>query len=112
VDQQSGARLPFGATDTPFKMPKPYKRAEGFVELETGRTLFEKGYVTEGVEDHKFQVRTQEMGVAALEMDGFTPGKFLELALELENKGADKMLEVKAFTDLNWPESVNRQRSS
>lgn len=90
-----------------FKMPKPFKRSEGRVELETGRTPFENGYVTEGDENHKLQVRVMEMPVGAWEMDGFSPRKVLELALERENAGADKMLEVKAFTDPNWPENVN-----
>lgn len=90
-----------------FKMPKPFKRAEGYITLATGRTPFEKGYVTEGDEDHKFQIRVMEMPVGAWQMDGYTPRKLLELALERENKGTDKMLEVKAFTDLNWPANVN-----
>lgn len=90
-----------------FKMPKPFKSAEGYVTLQTGRTPFEKGYVTEGDEDNKFQIRTMELPVGAWQMDGYTPRKLLELALERENQGADKMLEVKAFTDLNWPESVD-----
>ena len=90
-----------------FEMPKPFWRSEDRVELETGRTLFENGYVTVGDEDHKFQIRVLEMGVAAWKMDGFTPRSVLELALNRENAGADKMLEVQAFTDPNWPETVN-----
>ena len=90
-----------------FKMPKPFKEAKGYVTLETGRTPFEKGYVTEGDDDHKFQIRVMELPVGAWQMDGYTRRKMLELALERENKGADKMLEVKDFTDLNWPANVN-----
>jgi hypothetical protein len=90
-----------------FKMPKPFTTSEGFVELKTGRTPFEKGYVTEGDEDNKFQVRTMEMPVGAWEMEGFNPRQLLELALDRENAGADKMLEVKTITDPNWPENVN-----
>ena len=95
-----------------FEMPKPFWRSENRVELETGRTLFENGYVTVGDEDHKFQIRVMEMFAASWRMDGFTPRRVLELALNRENAGADKMLEVHAFTDPTWPETVNRQRSS
>lgn len=90
-----------------FKMPKPFKRSEGFVELETGRTPFETGYVTEGDEDNKFQVRTMELPVDAWIMDEFNPRKVLELALKRENTRADKMLDSQGFTDPNWPENVN-----
>lgn len=70
-----------------FKMPKPFKRSEGFVELETGRTPFEKGYVTEGDDEHTFQLRTMELPTGAWGMDGFNPRGILELALNRENRG-------------------------
>jgi len=89
-----------------FEMPKPFKKTEEKVELQTGRTLYENGYVTEGNEDNKFQIRVMEMGVAAWRMDGFTPRGVLELALNRENAGLDHMLDVHEFTDPNWPENV------
>lgn len=90
-----------------FEMPKPFKRTEEKIEMKaTGRTLWENGYVTEGDEDNKFQIRVMEMLVAAWQMDGYTPRSVLELALSRENGGDDKTLEVHAFTDPNWPENV------
>ena len=74
---------------------------------ETGRTLYENGYVTEGDEDHKFQVRVMEQHVEAWRMDGFTPRSLLEYALRRENAGGDKMLEVHEFSDPNWPNTVS-----
>jgi hypothetical protein len=52
-----------------FQMPKPFKRSEGRVELDDGRAPFENGYVTEGDEDNKFQIRTMELPVGAWMMD-------------------------------------------
>ncbi len=91
-----------------FEMPKPFKRTEEKIEVkETGRTLWENGYVTEGDEDNKLQIRVLEMGVSALKMDGITPRGLLEFVLSRENAGADRMLEVHEFTAPNWPENVN-----
>ena len=49
----------------------------------------------------------KELVLKSIQPDGYTPRKLLELALERENKGADKMLEVKAFTDPKWPANVD-----
>jgi hypothetical protein len=89
-----------------FKMPKPFRRAEGRVDLKTGRTPFEFGYVTEGDEDNKFQVRVMELSVGAWMMDGFNPRGVLEFALSRESARADKTLYVQEFTDPNLPENV------
>jgi hypothetical protein len=91
-----------------FEMPKPFKRTEEPIHFEeTGRTLYENGYVTYGDEDHKFQVRVMEQAVANWRMDNVTPRSLLEYALGRENAGADKMLEVHEFMDPNWPDTVS-----
>jgi hypothetical protein len=89
-----------------FQMPKPFKRSADRLELVTGRTIFENGYVTEGNEDNKFQIRTMELPVDALKMDGFTPRMLLQLALNRENIIGDRTLSIREFTDPNWPENV------
>ena len=89
-----------------FKMPKPFTRTQGSLDSGTGRTLFESGYVTEGDEDHKFQVRVMELPVSAWKMDAIGPYEIVTLALNRENGGIDKMLDVKPLTDPNWPENV------
>jgi len=43
-----------------FEMPQPFRRNEEKLELHTGRTLYEKGWVTYGDEEHKFQIRVLE----------------------------------------------------
>lgn len=89
-----------------FKMPKPFRRAEGRVDLKTGRTPYEFGYVTEGDEDNKFQIRVLEMAVGSWVMDGFNPRGVLEFALSRDSAPSEKTLYIQEFKDPNLPENV------
>jgi len=90
-----------------FKLPKPFKESEGYVELETHRTPYEHGYVTDG-EEKKFQVRVMEMPVGAWMMDGYNRQAIVELGLSRGNPNtSDKILDRQDFIDPDWPEHVN-----
>jgi hypothetical protein len=89
-----------------FKMPKPFKASEGRVDLRTGRTPYEYGYVTAGDEDTKFQIRVLELAVVAWTMDGYDLSKVVKFAISRENTRFDTILDVHEFIDPTLPEQV------
>ena len=100
--------IPGNGYSVHFEMPKPFTKAAGTVRLMDGRTPFEHGYVTQGDDEHKFQVRVIEMPVAAWQAAGYNRSAVVEYALSRENPAsADKILDRHDFNDPVWPDHVN-----
>ena len=91
-----------------LQLPVPFKTADGYVQMEKStRQPFEHSYVADGGDDHKFQVRTLEMPIAAWQMESFDRRAIFEFGLGRENaNSSDKISERHDFTDPNWPDNV------
>jgi hypothetical protein len=112
-----------------FQMPQPFKESDGWVKFyKDGRTSFvkggfappgdadpmfqgqnfERGYVTEGDDEHKFQVRMMENNTGAWDYKGLNRRAILELGLNRDKEtSADKILDRQDFTDPLWPDVVS-----